>query len=56
MLAVSLASLVLGGCLIFPALGFLAMSVIGLVEGIGYLTKTDAEFHRIYVVGKRQWF
>ena len=31
-------------------------SIIGLIEGIIYLTKTDAEFHQIYVVEKKQWF
>jgi TM2 domain-containing membrane protein YozV len=30
--------------------------IIGLVEGIIYLTKTDAEFHEIYEVGKKEWF
>lgn len=30
--------------------------VIGLVEGIIYLTKTDAEFHRTYMVGQKGWF
>jgi len=32
------------------------MHAIGIVEGIIYLTKSDAEFHRIYVVGKKHWF
>jgi TM2 domain-containing membrane protein YozV len=30
--------------------------VIGMIEGIIYLTKTDAEFYQTYVVGKREWF
>ena len=30
--------------------------VVGLVEGIIYLTKTDAEFREIYEVGKKEWF
>ncbi|SPE56492.1 TM2 domain protein (modular protein) [Verrucomicrobia bacterium] len=30
--------------------------VIGLIEGIIYLTKTDDEFVRIYVEGRREWF
>jgi TM2 domain-containing membrane protein YozV len=30
--------------------------VIGIVEGIIYLTKSDAEFHEIYEVGRREWF
>ena len=38
--------------------GFAApvMHVIGLVEGIIYLTKTDEEFYRTYVTQKRDWF
>jgi TM2 domain-containing membrane protein YozV len=31
-------------------------AIIGLVEGIVYLTKTDEEFYRIYLVQKREWF
>jgi TM2 domain-containing membrane protein YozV len=30
--------------------------VISLVEGVLYLTKTDEEFYRIYIVGKKEWF
>jgi len=29
--------------------------VIGIVEGILYLTKTDEEFYRVYIVGKKDW-
>jgi TM2 domain-containing membrane protein YozV len=32
------------------------MAVVGTVEGIIYLTKTDADFERTYVVGRRGWF
>jgi TM2 domain-containing membrane protein YozV len=32
------------------------MGVIGLVEGIIYLTKTDEEFLEIYLINKRGWF
>jgi TM2 domain-containing membrane protein YozV len=32
------------------------MSVIGLIEGIVYLTKTDEEFVATYVTGKKGWF
>ena len=32
------------------------MAVIGLVEGIIYLTKTDEEFQEIYAINKREWF
>ena len=37
-------------------IGASIMSVIGLIEGIMYLTKSDEEFYRIYVVGKKEWF
>ncbi|MBV7269003.1 TM2 domain-containing protein [Winogradskyella luteola] len=32
------------------------MSIIGLIEGIIYLTKSDAEFYNMYQVGKKPWF
>ena len=32
------------------------MHIIGLIEGIIYLTKTDEEFVRIYVEGRKEWF
>lgn len=31
-------------------------SIIGLIEGIVYLTKTDAEFYQVYMVQKKAWF
>lgn len=31
-------------------------SIIGLVEGIMYLTKTDQEFYATYVAGRKAWF
>ena len=31
-------------------------SIIGLIEGIIYLTKRDDEFEEEYVVQKKQWF
>lgn len=31
-------------------------SIIGLIEGIVYLTKTDSEFYHQYQMGKRPWF
>jgi len=30
--------------------------IIGIVEGIMYLTKTDAEFYWTYVAGQKEWF
>src|ERR1043166_8647538 len=32
------------------------MHLIGVIEGIIYLTKTDADFVRLYVEGRREWF
>jgi TM2 domain-containing membrane protein YozV len=37
-------------------IGAAATSVIGLIEGIVYLTKSDEEFYQTYMVEKRQWF
>jgi TM2 domain-containing membrane protein YozV len=38
--------------------GFLAglMALIGIIEGIIYLTKSDAEFYNTYQVNKKPWF
>ncbi len=33
-----------------------AGSIIGFIEGIIYLTKSDEEFIRIYQIGKKGWF
>ena len=33
-----------------------AGSIVGLIEGIIYLTKTDADFVATYVNGKKGWF
>lgn len=41
--------------LTFGIAGFV-MGVIGLVEGILYLTKDDAEFYATYVAGHKGWF
>jgi TM2 domain-containing membrane protein YozV len=37
-------------------LGGIVMSVIGIIEGITYLTKSDEEFHGMYVAGRKEWF
>jgi TM2 domain-containing membrane protein YozV len=31
-------------------------SIIGLIEGIIYLTKSDEEFYQTYQVNKKGWF
>jgi TM2 domain-containing membrane protein YozV len=38
--------------------GFAAwvMWIIGLIEGITYLCKSDEEFVRVYVDGRKEWF
>ena len=55
MLVVSLVGILLS-CLVLPVLGSTAMWVIGIVEGIMYLTKTDQEFVDTYINGKKPWF
>jgi len=34
----------------------MAVGIVGLVEGIIYLTKTDEDFVNTYVVNKKPWF
>jgi TM2 domain-containing membrane protein YozV len=33
-----------------------AGGIIGLIEGIIYLTKSDQEFYNTYIVGQKHWF
>jgi TM2 domain-containing membrane protein YozV len=55
MLLVTLISIPL--CLVLIGyLGLMATSIIGFVEGILYLTKSDQEFVVTYGVNKRAWF
>ena len=57
MLGVTLGGFVLG--FVTCGVTFLAISamhVIGLIEGIIYLTKSDEEFVRTYVDGRKEWF
>lgn len=37
-------------------IGPIIMSIIALIEGIIYLTKTDEQFYLTYVVGDKPWF
>ncbi len=37
-------------------IGAVVMSIIGLIEGIIYLTKSDEDFYQIYAVDKKGWF
>ena len=43
-------------CVLVGAFVLTATSLLGLVEGIIYLTKTDAEFYEIYQRNKKPWF
>ena len=43
-------------CLVIGMFIGTAVWIIGLVEGIIYLTKTDADFVATYVTGKKPWF
>jgi TM2 domain-containing membrane protein YozV len=36
--------------------GGIVMNVIGIIEGIIYLTRTEEQFYGEYVVGKKSWF
>jgi TM2 domain-containing membrane protein YozV len=50
---------VIGLALTCIGIGFFitwAVGIIGLVEGIIYLTKSDEDFYNTYQVGKRPWF
>jgi TM2 domain-containing membrane protein YozV len=37
-------------------IGGIVMGVIGIVEGIMYLTKSDQEFYDTYMAGEKAWF
>lgn len=37
-------------------IGAIPMQIIGLIEGIIYLTKSDDDFYEIYIVGQKAWF
>ncbi|MEM9250930.1 MAG: NINE protein [Planctomycetota bacterium] len=57
MLAVTLGGFALAFCTFgLTAFASSAMGIIGLVEGIIYLTKSDEEFVQTYVANKRPWF
>jgi len=36
--------------------GGIVMHIIGIIEGIIYLTKTDEQFYQTYMVDKKAWF
>ena len=46
---------IIGGILTC-GLGAIPMGIIGLIEGIMYLTKSDDDFYQIYAMEKKGWF
>ncbi len=44
------------GVLFLCGIPSLVMAVIGVIEGIMYLTKSDEEFVHTYIVNKKGWF
>ncbi len=62
MAAISGGALILGiplmffgiGCLLLPIVWIVGL--IGLIEGIMYLTKSDEEFVNTYITNKKPWF
>jgi len=43
-------------CFLIGGFILTATSLIGLIEGIIYLTKSDAEFYEMYQRNKKPWF
>ena len=43
-------------CIVIGAFTMYIPIIIGLVEGIIYLTKSDEEFYQTYQVNKKPWF
>jgi TM2 domain-containing membrane protein YozV len=52
---IMLAASIVGGILTCGIVSAI-VGVIGIVEGIMYLTKSDEEFVQTYIVGKKPWF
>jgi len=50
---IMLAVCLLGACI---AVGPIVTAIIGIIEGILYLTKTEEEFQATYVQGRKGWF
>ncbi|MDF0707791.1 TM2 domain-containing protein [Flagellimonas okinawensis] len=55
LLGVSIAAYVLS-CVGIGLLFVWIPGIVGLIEGIIYLTKSDEEFYNTYQVGKKPWF
>lgn len=52
----SSALVMLLGTILTCGIAGVVFSVIGLIEGIMYLTKSDKEFVDTYQIGKKEWF
>jgi TM2 domain-containing membrane protein YozV len=44
------------GAILYHGIPTAVMAIIGLIEGIIYLTKSDDEFTTTYIAGKKKWF
>ena len=44
------------GLIFFCGIPSMVISVIGIIEGVMYLTKSDEEFTQTYIMGKKPWF
>lgn len=40
----------------FTCVGYVVMGIIGIIEGVIYLTKSDEDFYQAYAVEKKGWF
>jgi TM2 domain-containing membrane protein YozV len=47
-----------GGLIFIPLMSLVAtaLGIIGLIEGIVYLTRSDDDFSQTYIVGRKDWF
>lgn len=43
-------------CFVIGSFIVMATAIVGLIEGIIYLTKSDEEFYNTYQAGKKPWF
>ncbi|TDQ32515.1 TM2 domain-containing protein [Zeaxanthinibacter enoshimensis] len=55
LLVITLIGIVLS-CVVVGAFICMATGLVGLIEGIIYLTKSDEEFYNTYQVGRKPWF
>jgi TM2 domain-containing membrane protein YozV len=41
---------------LLTCVGGVVMAVVGIIEGIGYLRRSDEAFQQTYVANRREWF